>query len=469
MTEASGGVRDIVMALEAARDGLARQLAGHEQWLALRQLDEREARGETIDGLDSSKLRSYLEGELDRTRPGWRAWLAVGDALRHASAWESETTPASTALNGIIPKAPAAAASVANNGFDAGASARVRVKIKAGSATLNDAAPVDGPIKPEVAAATVQAARAAGQPEKPDLSRIRNVATAASQHRRGDDRFGGAVPWAKLGSPPPAPSEPVRPVPQPATPRPLVAPGPALHVPPPLPLINASPTAAQPTASPPRLAGGAVDRPVAVQGGGGRGFAAGALPADVRPVRPPLPAEIGTRYAIPAPSRMSGTDSSGEERLKRLESDLGEVVGRPKEAQAVEPAVLDKVWLQKDLDAADSDLDVEEADVEIVPLRPELDEPLPKAATHEHAAGRPVALSIRLKERAHAAEFDSDDYAAYHDDVGEADVEIIRPAVTAGAAPARGQDRLAAPATRVGADQPPADGAGITGKSRRGE
>ncbi len=69
-------------------------------------------------------------------------------------------------------------------------------------------------------------------------------------------------------------------------------------------------------------------------------------------------------------------------------------------------------------------LGVEEAEVVIVPVRPELAAPEP--VPRDLVTSPPVALSIRLKETERQEEFDGADYAAYRDDVEEAEVEIIR-------------------------------------------
>jgi hypothetical protein len=100
-----------------------------------------------------------------------------------------------------------------------------------------------------------------------------------------------------------------------------------------------------------------------------------------------------------------------EDRLAALEAELDLMVGIERRGRAREPA-------------AETELDVEEAEVLIVPRARAAgiaEEPDQAAVT-----SAPVALSIRLKQPEREVEFDSVAYAAYHDAVEEADVEIVR-------------------------------------------
>lgn len=89
-----------------------------------------------------------------------------------------------------------------------------------------------------------------------------------------------------------------------------------------------------------------------------------------------------------------------------------------------------------------------EADVEIVAVR---GSPVPVDARVE--ARRPaMPLTLRLKQQEREIEFDGDSYAAYHDDVGEASVEIIQQDPEPGSAnhDAAGSGRREPVAARVG-------------------
>ncbi|MFM9941471.1 MAG: hypothetical protein ACKVP7_18455 [Hyphomicrobiaceae bacterium] len=462
MTETSDTIGETLEALMQARDALVRQLEAHEAWRALCQLEERERRGETIEGIDAGKLRQYLEGELDRARPGWWAAKSIGAAIEQIVHWGAKPAPQA---------APSLPPSPENN--------RVRVKIKAGTATVGPtaveaadtavprdvetvtAAPgppatriaakpdvPDAPLPPVTAplAASATAAAAtngvpltdvstainpASPPAPSDLSRIRLIdrihVLPADGAAGKTDRFGGAVPWASLGSPPPAPAEPPRAMPQPALPEPRQA-GPTATA---ARLPQSASTVRTP--APPRPGDARTsarpDRPVAAPVAEldtcepvptqpvRQGFAAGLLAPERAATRHDQPAD-------PVQAKETMPDMPGDDRLSQLEAALDDIVGQRHPPRSGGHSRRGR----DDTDAEDGDdlVDVDEAEVEIVPRRAVVEPPAP-VATGPAMARPPVALSIRLKEGERAVEFVSDDYAAYHDDVGEADVEIIRP------------------------------------------
>lgn len=406
MTEPAETVRGMRAALERAQGVLAEHLEGHEAWRALCQLDAREARGETIEGLDSGKLRAYLEGELDRTRPGWRAWLALGETIRFV-----EAVAAGKAL-----ARPADSGTRANPDGDEGR--RPRVKIKAGSATFSGPLVTDAPAEARVAAPVVSEGGngAVAQPTPPvpvpaPVPASSAPAPAAAAAGQSSQDSGEARQSPLL---PVSPPDPFVPLPQIAV------------------LPSAPSKVAIATGAPPSgeaKVARRLEQQTRIVPEAKRGFAANIVTAaSAGTAVPQATGSLPARSTAPVkPDAAAKT----EQRLQRLEINLDEIVGADKDGRKHGSRAGARRGVFFD-DDGDGEFDVEEAQVEIVALRPELDEPLPPTEpVNERAAGLPVALSIRLKESERGSEFDRAEYAAYHDEVGEAEVEIIRPAISA--------------------------------------
>lgn len=126
-----------------------------------------------------------------------------------------------------------------------------------------------------------------------------------------------------------------------------------------------------------------------------------------------------------------------QDRLAAIEADLDTIMGLPSRSGTHE-----KGRSAPGSDDADA---FDEAEVEIVPLRRELMEPeLDSGGARAPGAVPSVALSIRLKQDERSAGFDSEDWAAYRTDVGEAEVEIVPGAlVSAATAPDDGANGTA--------------------------
>lgn len=401
---------DDVAALARARDVLRLQLEASEPWRALRQLDEREARGDAVRSLDGQALRRFLETTLDKSCPGWRALSALGEAIEASDRWHQPVVVAPIAEQPAVPPTPTEPPA-----------ATLTVDTSAEPPPAMPASVVV--VAPEPEAAPLTAAREPApaspppSPQPADLRRIRLIGRGPEPSPMVEapkaDRFGGVVPWARLGEPPPVPVE-----------APTVATEPAiLHVPnvaPPRDWQDAAARAftstkvtapAAPRVEPPR----APERPALTITEPDPALAAAeeaAVQIDLAPVR--------AGVAMPtADTAIRTADATGLERLERLEADLDEIVG-DRTAAAGRRRVR-RAGQDDDEEAA---LDVEEAEVLIVPVRPELAAPEP--VTRDLVTSPPVALSIRLKETERQEEFDGAEYAAYRDDVEEAEVEIIR-------------------------------------------
>ncbi len=352
-------MRIALAGLVRARQMLEMQLASHEAWQALRQLIERERKGDAVAAVDAARLRGGLEQRLDQDAPLWRIWAEIDaaiaqidDVARGRDAWAPQGTVPVTAPGEARPlAAPLFEAPVAPaTGPTPREVIRPRIKIKAASSVVVPVPPLTSP--PE----TQDADPGAGTTGSPgaDLSE--------------------ATP-----SPPPAASlDRIRIIDRERFQRPSV---------------------------PVEQRGRSDQAPPVVDAGG-------------------KPSPRSAKTTIAAASPPSGATPSAADptdRLAALEADLDEIMGLPK--------TLDRQFATRRDDADDepAGLQVEEADVSIVAIRRELLEPEAGPTLRSDPPSTPlVALSIRLKQEQHAAELDSDDYAAYLTDVGEADVEIVR-------------------------------------------
>lgn len=432
-----------VASLKAAETALEAELWKLEAWRALLQLEDREARGDQIQTVDGLKLKAALHVSLDRQLPQWRALRDIREAMAR--------------LTGA---APAPARDTHADLAEGADGSKMRIKVKAATLSVprpdaatsgapgaqgpqaSDAVPaVSLPATPVPQIAPLASASPippipAPERQRADLSRIRLIGSVLQPRQAADpapnrDRFGGVLPWSAPGEPPPAPTEPQHPmsVAELPAPRPRLAP-PSLTAAPVLPPIDDRPlretAAVAPSATPD--AAQPEPRPTV------RGFAAGiaaSLPAPIALDPPPANQRVGSSERAPPDgsahedeavievvSRLSPNDghlARGErlangDRLSALEADLDALVG----------VRGTRVW---PTGAHDDEVEVDEAVVEIVNEAARSDR---GDAAPSRPVSAPVALSIRLKQPEHTAEFDSASYEAYRADIEEAEVEIVR-------------------------------------------
>ena len=350
MSSSIDQMREALTGLIRAREVLETQLAGHGPWQALRQLVERERKGDAVAAVDGARLRAALEQRLDQDVPFWRAWAEVDIAI--ARIGDAATIPAPRAPDQTVKARPLAApvidVPIAPTPTPTPREViRPRIKIKAASSVIARD-PEPGAPKALVADAPVQETGNV-QAEAPEP-----VTTA----RRSDLERIRIIDRRQLAEP----DVPVQP------------------------LLRA-------------------DQP--------------SMPVEARD--PIVPRSKAKAVAPSEPAVATPSEPAPEDRLAALEADLDEIMGQPRASSRSAAARRD--------DAADglAGHQVEEADVSIVAIRRELLEPdIGAPARSGPASAPPVALSIRLKQDERAAELDSDDYAAYLTDVGEAEVEIVR-------------------------------------------
>ena len=402
---------EIAEALQQARRLLEARLAQREAGRALRQLLERERQGEALEAVAPAELLDRLivglaelgpDGvayvgtmrallALDGREPRLLARMSAAEApaaraiagakasdepgraspvacapLSSASAGSMQRSPVD-ARSGIAPPAiampPAAASVVATEPPTAQPAATAPAAVASPSRAFPPA---------KTAAAPHQATVASTSPPRGELDRIRLVdalAAATGAAERSRERYGGAVSWARPEASwqPPPEIEPLGGAG--AGGRSLAAPAPAARE---------------------ATSAGAATRP----------------PPDTAASPVPSASHV-IAVAAPAPATTGGLAALSEETR-----------GAENGAKAPRPARLPRA-----LDDADIEVDVEEAEVEIVSgrgTRP--------AVVPERSASPPMPLTLRLERREQQQiEFDGDSYAAYYDDLGEASVEIIRP------------------------------------------
>ena len=371
MDGATDAMRSELETLEGVRRALTLQLEPHEAWRALRQLDERERLGHALSTIDGGQLRSRLSSQLDQIGPAWRALPAIEEAIRLLSG----LPPASAPLDMAAPSNIAEA---------------VRRPLPIAEAA------------PTVAVISSQPPMIPSEPRS-DLSRIRlidKIALATGSRSAEVDRFGGVVPWAMLGSPPPAADALTR-----------AATGPA---------------ASGSTSGIDREVSAPLKSTIAELKIADFDVAARSVSIPGKPLIPEIPK--------PAPIAITPTPQPASvDRLSALEVDVARIVAdAQRKVSSTSAAASDRSFPSRRTVASqladdDRDLDVEEAEVEIV-RAPRRDIDLSETvAPARLAASPPVALSIRLKQPEHNATLDHEAYAAYRDDVGEAVVEIVQP------------------------------------------
>ncbi len=365
--------------LEALRDRLSRELDRHDAWRALCQLDERERSGHPVLVVESTAIRRSLEAQLRTAVPGWSLLVPLDGligALKDPDAY-SAAQASTAAVSRLQPATPLVVSAESGARIEPADASPVRVKIKAGSLIVPNLNIASGPQIPIDQSASDAAVPEAAQGLRSPA--IETVSTEALARIRGirsfdvDAKLDAIDHQANRG-----PREPV--------------------------VRETVPVA---VASPPPE-------------------------AERETVRPPESPPVAS-LAPAAPIPGEANSRNGEDRLAALEAEVDLLITAPRRA---DQASLSRISGWGDLPAAASaperadldDLDVEEAEVTIIPL----DKPGPAArpalaSVPPVAAQPPAARFARRERKREAAEIDD----AWHDtaaldDIDEAAVEIIR-------------------------------------------
>lgn len=448
-------------ALRDLRARLIARLEPLEAWRALRQLDTREAKGDHLSSVDGAVVRAALVATLAGSGPLWGVLQSVEQALRHLNQPEASAPPEPAALPDAAGSDPA----------------RPRIKVKATTlamAPLVAMPPVRSSTPESEPLPRVATAAAAPSPDLP----LRMDADAGAF--RADDAavdhaaFPGSDRESFLERDPVPASEVVSDLTPASAPasgpdwaqglasQPDVVPGavsaadgvaaldpePAS---PPAQRFEAQPWAEVAAPAPDPLVPAHADLAAAVP----VVLPFGAAANDQGEVEPVVPAVSASAPALaevdPASATQDGRAITTEHRLSEIERVLDGFMGvevsppgPPGQAARQQPSAATVATTGEA--PSEDEFEVAEADVEIVRMTGAADpvEPSPPPVSTV-----PVALSVRLKQQAHEIAFDGDSYAAYYDDVDEADVEIIRPQDRV---PDAASDR---PAAAVQADVPP--------------
>lgn len=414
-------------ALQRVRGELAARLQDIAAWRALQHLERPERQGLASESHDSGARRRLLIEQLRSEQPLWRAYERIGDAI---ACLEQAAEPVAggprSAADHAGPEWTLAPARVAdrhdpgatpNDGPGTAEAQRRRIKIRAGSNPVPETpAAAPAPALPSAAApaptaleptlpAVVDPSDAEQRRARVELNRIRLISAIGVTEP-------GFAQTEERASPQPKESAPWR--------QPVDAP----------PLFHASSSALAAAPEPAlRIHSKAVSRMADVAGL--------AKPGDMQLPTPevpwietlPLAAPVGAAAAVSPKPEAQPTSRPAtiaeESRLQAVEAELELlIVGKPATA-AKTSAARDKLRpVARPDDDTELDMSVPEAEVTIVKHRsdtPRIAEPWPPGIS-----GPPVALSIRLKQTTQSPEFDGDSYDAYHHDVEEALVEIVR-------------------------------------------